>query len=65
MPPPYVFVIYGPCKTCIAWLVTDPLLFAMGLAVALTPPTVSARRLGINPVIARDIAIVEKYWLCL
>ena len=35
--------MYGPCKTCIAWLVTEPELFATGAAVALTPPTVSAR----------------------
>ena len=34
--------MYGPCKTCIAWLVTEPELLAIGLAVALTPPTVSA-----------------------
>ena len=34
--------MYGPCKTCIAWLVTEPELLATGLAVALTPPTVSA-----------------------
>jgi hypothetical protein len=31
--------MYGPCKTCIAWLVTEPELFAIGLAVADTPPT--------------------------
>tara|TARA_B100001248_G_scaffold262160_1_gene256470 strand:- start:7511 stop:7624 length:114 start_codon:yes stop_codon:yes gene_type:complete len=37
----------------------------MGDAVALTPPTVSARTLGINPVIARDIPIAERYWLYL
>ena len=36
---PYVLVIYGPCKTCIAWLVTEPELLAMGFAVALIPPT--------------------------
>jgi len=35
--------MYGPCKTCIAWLVTEPELLAIGLAVALTPPTPSAR----------------------
>ena len=35
-------MIYGPCKTWIAWLVTEPELFAIGDAVALTPPTVSA-----------------------
>ena len=34
--------MYGPCKTCIAWLVTEPELLAIGLAVALTPPTPSA-----------------------
>ena len=39
MPLPYVLVIYGPCKTCIAWLVTEPEELAIGLAVALTPPT--------------------------
>jgi len=38
-----VLVTYGPCKTCIAWLVTEPELLAIGLAVALTPPTPSAR----------------------
>ncbi len=42
IPPPYVLVIYGPCKTCIAWFVTEPEELAIGLAVALTPPTVSA-----------------------
>ena len=35
--------MYGPCKTCIAWFVTEPELLAIGLAVALTPPTPSAR----------------------
>ncbi len=34
--------MYGPCKTCIAWLVTEPELLAIGLAVADTPPTPSA-----------------------
>ena len=34
--------MYGPCKTCIAWLVTDPEELAIGLAVALTPPTSAA-----------------------
>ena len=34
--------MYGPCKTCIAWLVTEPELLAIGLAVAETPPTLSA-----------------------
>ena len=38
--------MYGPCKTCIAWLVTEPELLAIGLAVALTPPTPSARVTG-------------------
>jgi len=31
--------MYGPCKTCIAWLVTEPELLAIGFAVADTPPT--------------------------
>ena len=34
--------MYGPCKTCIAWLVTEPEELPIGLAVALTPPTSSA-----------------------
>jgi len=34
--------MYGPCKTWIAWLVTEPELFAIGFAVALTPPTSAA-----------------------
>ena len=34
--------MYGPWRTWIAWLVTDPELLATGLAVADTPPTVSA-----------------------
>ena len=42
IPPPYVLVIYGPCKTWMAWLVTEPELFAIGLAVAETPPTSAA-----------------------
>jgi|TARA_B100000378_G_C17780725_1_gene320192 hypothetical protein len=37
-------------------LVTEPEELAIGDAVALTPPTVSAMADGINPVIARDIA---------
>ena len=35
--------MYGPCKTWMAWFVTLPELLATGLAVAETPPTVSAR----------------------
>ena len=35
--------MYGPCKTCIAWLVTLPEELATGEAVALTPPTVSEK----------------------
>ena len=31
--------MYGPWSTCIAWLVTEPELLAIGFAVALTPPT--------------------------
>ena len=42
IPFPYVLVIYGPCKTWMAWLVTEPDEFAIGLAVAETPPTSAA-----------------------
>ena len=35
--------MYGPCKTWMAWLVTEPELLATGLAVALTPPMSEAR----------------------
>ena len=43
--------MYGPCKTCIAWLVTEPELLAIGLAVALTPPTPCAKEIvGFNNV---------------
>jgi len=49
-----VLVIYGPCKTCIAWLVTEPLEFAIGLAVALTPPT-SAAFAGVAITLAASI----------
>ena len=31
--------MYGPCKTCIAWFVTEPEELAIGFAVADTPPT--------------------------
>ena len=34
--------MYGPWRTCMAWLVTEPEEFAIGLAVALTPPTSAA-----------------------
>ena len=34
--------MYGPCKTCIAWFVTEPDEFATGDAVAETPPILSA-----------------------
>ena len=44
-----MFVIYVPCKTCIAWLVTEPEEFAMGDAVALIPPTSDAiAAVGLN-----------------
>ena len=38
-------MIYGPCKTCIAWFVTEPEEFAIGFAVALTPPTSDAKEI--------------------
>jgi len=34
--------MYGPCRTCIAWLVTLPDELAIGDAVAETPPILSA-----------------------
>ena len=53
--------MYGPCKTCIAWLVTEPELFAMGLAVALTPPTVSAFTGAVMTTLraARHVAFID------
>ena len=58
--------MYGPCKTCIAWLVTEPELLATGLAVALTPPTVSALMTGAIARFSRHNApIVGIYLLCL
>ena len=44
--------MYGPCKTCIAWFVTEPELLAIGLAVALTPPTLSARAELVESILA-------------
>jgi hypothetical protein len=47
--------MYGPCKTCIAWFVTEPEELAIGLAVALTPPTPCANAtLGVKrlPIVA-------------
>jgi len=53
-----VLVTYGPCKTCIAWLVTEPELLAIGLAVADTPPTPSAKALiGVKVLSMRPVAI--------
>ena len=49
--------MYGPCKTCIAWFVTEPELLAIGLAVALTPPTPSARVTGAIARFVRHSAI--------
>ena len=41
--------MYGPCKTCIAWFVTEPEEFAIGFAVALIPPTSDAKEIvGVN-----------------
>ena len=40
--------MYGPWRTWMAWLVTEPELFATGDAVAETPPTVSARTRGVD-----------------
>ena len=54
IPLPYWLVIYGPCKTCMAWLVTEPELFAIGFAVALTPPT-SAAYAGVETTVDASI----------
>jgi hypothetical protein len=50
--------MYGPCKTCIAWFVTEPELLAIGFAVADTPPTPSAKAfIGSNALSTRLVAI--------
>jgi len=49
--------MYGPCKTCIAWFVTEPELLAIGLAVADTPPTPCASAmLGVKRLLKLAIA---------
>tara|TARA_B100000524_G_scaffold323200_1_gene204970 strand:+ start:4455 stop:4667 length:213 start_codon:yes stop_codon:yes gene_type:complete len=55
IPSPYVLVIYGPWRTWIAWLVTEPELLATGEAVALTPPIVSDKALCGNSCAATRI----------
>ena len=50
--------MYGPCKTCIAWLVTEPELLAIGLAVALTPPTPCAFTGAVTTTLRADRHIV-------
>ena len=57
IPPPYVLAIYGPCKTWIAWLVTEPDELAIGFAVALTPPTSAASVAGAIARLVRHSAI--------
>ena len=53
-----MLVTYGPCKTCIAWFVTEPELLAIGLAVADTPPTPSAKAfIGSKELSMRPVAI--------
>jgi len=52
-----VLVTYGPCKTCIAWLVTEPELLAIGFAVADTPPTPSANA-ALGAIRLQQVAIV-------
>ena len=51
-----MLVIYGPCKTCIAWLVTEPLELATGFAVAETPP-ISLANVGVAVPILSPIEI--------
>jgi hypothetical protein len=49
--------MYGPCKTCIAWLVTEPEELAIGLAVADTPPTPCANAMfGVKRLLKLAIA---------
>ena len=50
-------MIYGPCITCIAWLVTEPDELAIGFAVALTPPT-SAANAAFGAIKLHRVAIV-------
>ena len=57
MPAPYVLVIYGPCNTCIAWLVTDPEEFAIGFAVALIPPTSDAKEIDGDNIDSTNVLI--------
>ena len=58
-----MLVTYGPCKTCIAWLVTEPELLAIGLAVALTPPTLSAQAVPLErkvvPLMTNAAAVLD------
>ena len=56
--------MYGPCNTCIAWLVTEPELFAIGFAVALTPPTSVANEGVAVPNVSIAISL-RTDWLCL
>ena len=56
--------MYGPCKTCIAWLVTEPLELATGFAVAETPPT-SVAYTGTHEKSAVIAVSLRIYWLIL
>ena len=59
-----MFVIYGPCKTCIAWFVTEPEELATGFAVAETPPMSLANAGVVDP--NKQIEInLRRYLLCL
>jgi len=49
--------MYGPCKTCIAWFVTEPELLAIGFAVADTPPTSANAFSGAKVLSIRPVAI--------
>jgi len=59
-----VLVIYGPCKTWMAWLVTEPELLATGAAVALTPPTFALAGAAFA-IVVRHNTTGRKYLLCL
>jgi len=58
--------MYGPCNTCIAWLVTEPEELAMGFAVALTPPTSVAyegKHVAVDNI--KALANLKTDWSCL
>ena len=55
--------MYGPCRTCIAWLVTEPEELAIGLAVADTFSANTAVGLAIVNSTAPSLRRCLLYWL--